>query len=285
MMEKALPANTLARRLHTYNWGAVVPFFLLHLACFSVFLVPFHWKWAGLAVLSYAVRMFGVTAGYHRYFSHRTYKLNRVNQFLMAFLAQTSSQKGVLWWAAHHRDHHMNSDRENDIHSPVQRGFWWSHVGWVIANDFDSYDSSRIQDFGKFPELRWLDKHHWVPTTLLGSAFLALGGPGAFVWGYIVATVVLFHGTFSINSLAHIWGSRRFDIPDDSRNNFVLAILTMGEGWHNNHHRFKYSCRQGLRWWEVDFTFYILTMLSWVGVTRELRRPQLGADPGKEAAA
>lgn len=263
--------HKLTRDLSGYSFGAVVPFALIHAGVFSAFFVPFSWKLVGLAAATYAVRMFAVTAGYHRYFSHRSYKLGRLSQFAMAFLAQTSSQKGVLWWAAHHREHHQHSDKAQDIHSPHKDSLWWSHVGWVISNRHDGYDPRLIKDFGKYPELRWLDKFHWIPTTLFALAVLLLGGWPAFVWGYLVSTVVLFHCTFAINSIAHLWGTRRFDIADESRNNFLLALLTFGEGWHNNHHKYMYSCRQGLQWWEVDITFYVLKVLAWAGIARELR--------------
>ena len=278
-MNSASPAvtqvNTKPTQRKRYRFGAVVPFALLHLGCLATLLVPFHKSYLAWAVAMYVVRMFGVTAGYHRYFSHRSFKVNRVWQFLLAFLAETSAQKGVLWWAAHHRVHHRVSDKPEDIHSPLQRGFWWSHIGWVISNEYDEYDPRLIQDFSKFPELVWLDRYFWIPPVLLGSVFFFFGGWPLFLWGFAISTVVLFHATFSINSLAHVWGSRRFDTPDDSRNNFVLALLTLGEGWHNNHHRFMHACRQGLRWWEIDFTFYVLTVLRWLGVARELRPARL----------
>ena len=160
----------------------------------------------------------------------------------------------MLWWASHHRDHHLNSDREADLHSPVHEGFWWSHLGWILSDEYDAYDPRRIADFAKFPELRWLDRFHLVPAVVYAVAVFLIGGWGAFVWGFVVSTVVLYHGTFLINSLAHIWGSRRFATPDESRNNFFLALVTLGEGWHNNHHHFMSSVRQGIRWWEVDVT-------------------------------
>ena len=257
--------------IRTYRLGTVIPFVLLHIAVLGTFFVPCRWSWVELMLAMYAVRMFAITAGYHRYFSHRTYKMGRVSQFLMAFIAETSGQKGVLWWAAHHRVHHRKADSAGDIHSPGLRGFWWAHVGWVLSNEHDEYDPRLIQDFGKFPELRWLDKHYCVPPVLLGIVIFLLGGPGAFVWGFLVSTVLLFHGTFTINSLAHLWGSRRFATPDDSRNNFVLAIITLGEGWHNNHHQFMYACRQGIRWWEIDLTYYALKLMSWLGIARDLR--------------
>ncbi len=265
----------MIKSLRNYSFGTVVPFVLLHLGCFAVFLIPFRWSWVALLLGMYALRMFAITAGYHRYFSHRTYKMGRGWQFLMAFLAETSGQKGVLWWAAHHRVHHRNADEESDIHSPGRRGFWWAHVGWVLSNEYDEYDPALIRDYGKYPELRWLDKHYMVPPVCLAALLLVSGGVGALVWGFVVSTVLLFHGTFTINSLAHLWGSRRFQTPDDSRNNFVLALITLGEGWHNNHHQFMYACRQGIRWWEVDFTYYALKLLSWLGVARDLREIRL----------
>jgi stearoyl-CoA desaturase (delta-9 desaturase) len=215
--------------------------------------------------------MFGVTAGYHRYFSHRSYKMGRAAQLAMAVLAQTSAQKGILWWAANHRTHHRHSDEDEDIHSPVKRGFWWSHVGWIFASEHFGHDPAAIRDFSKFPELRWLDENHLAPAVAYAAALFLIGGTQAFLWGFLVSTVVLYHCTFSINSLAHVWGSRRFTTRDGSRNNFWLALLTLGEGWHNNHHFSAGSCRQGCRWWEIDATYYVLRVLSFIGLARDLR--------------
>jgi stearoyl-CoA desaturase (delta-9 desaturase) len=254
-----------------YDLGAMLPFLLIHASVLLVFTVPFTPAMIGWLAGSYFLRMFGVTGGYHRYFSHRSFKLNRFWQFGLAFLAQTSGQKGALWWAAHHRDHHLYSDRKEDLHSPVHEGFWWSHLGWILSDEYNDYDPKRIIDLARYPELRWLDRFHLIPTVLYGAAIFWLGGWPAFVWGFLVATVALYHGTFLINSLTHIWGSRRFPTPDESRNNFWLAILTMGEGWHNNHHFYMSSTRQGIRWWEIDMTYYLLKALSWVGIARDLR--------------
>ncbi len=229
-----------------------------------------------MALLLYGLRMFGVTAGYHRYFSHRAYRLGRVPQFLLALLAQTSGQKGVLWWAALHRDHHRHSDGPEDIHSPVQDSFWWSHVGWILSDRYDAPDLGRLGDLTRYPELVWLSRHHWVPALglALGVAvwggLSGLGALSALAW-WAVSTVLLYHATFCINSLAHVWGTRRFETPDQSRNNLFLALLTLGEGWHNNHHAFPGACRQGLRWWEVDLTQAGLRLLSWLGIARDLR--------------
>lgn len=256
---------------NTHQLGAVVPFILLHVVALGVvavdWTVAMFWWFAG----SYVVRMFGITAGYHRYFSHRSFKLGRVSQFLLAFLAQTSAQKGALWWAAHHRYHHRHSDGEADIHSPARKGFWWSHAGWILSNDYDDYDANAIADFARYPELGWLDRHHWVPTTVYATAILAIGGFDAFMWGYVASTVFLYHATFAINSLAHVWGTRRFPTADLSRNNFLLAVLTLGEGWHNNHHYSMTSCRQGYRWWEIDITYLVLRVLGLLGIARDFR--------------
>jgi stearoyl-CoA desaturase (delta-9 desaturase) len=255
------------------RWQESVPlvrFALLHLSALAVFVVPFQWSLVGWLCASYVIRMFGVTAGYHRYFSHRSYKLGRLAQAALAVLAQTSGQKGVLWWAAHHRDHHRHADRERDVHSPTA-GFWWAHVGWILSTRHDAYDPRRVADFGRFPELRWLDRYHWMPTVAFAGLIYAAGGFSAFVWGYLLATVLLYHATFAINSIAHIWGTRRFATTDLSRNNWWLALLTLGEGWHNNHHYCMSSARQGVRWWEIDLTYAGLRLLALMRVARDLR--------------
>ena len=211
----------MIKQLHDYSFGTVIPFVLLHVGCIAVFFVPFRWSWVWLMLAMYVVRMFGITAGYHRYFSHRSYKLERGWQFLMAVLAETSGQKGVLWWAAHHRVHHRHADRDPDIHSPLKHGFWWAHVGWVLSNEYDTYDPALIQDLANIRNCAGWTNTTLVPPVVLAALLLVGGGQGAFVWGFVVSTVLLFHGTFTINSVAHLWGSRRFDTADDSRNNFA----------------------------------------------------------------
>jgi stearoyl-CoA desaturase (delta-9 desaturase) len=259
------------RESHSYQFGAVLLFALVHLGIGAVLFVPPTTTLLLWLASTYSVRMFGVTAGYHRYFSHRSYRLGRAVQFMMAFLAQTSGQKGVLWWAAQHREHHRQSDREQDVHSPWPRGFWWSHAGWILSNEHDGYDTRRVADLSRFPELRWLDRFHWFPTVVFAAGILWAGGVDAFVWGYVVSTVLLYHCTFAINSLAHLFGSRRFDTPDHSRNNWLLALVTFGEGWHNNHHYSMGSCRQGIHWWEIDLTYRVLRLLAVFGIARDLR--------------
>ena len=260
----------MPRSSRRQNSWLALRFVVLHVAALLVVVVPFTPSLLGWFAASYLVRMFGITAGYHRYFSHRSYKLGRVAQFVMAVLAQTSGQKGVLWWAAHHRDHHRHADQPDDVHSP-RHGFWWSHVGWILSTERNAYEPARVADFGRFPELRWLDRNHWVPLAGFGAAVWAVGGVPALAWGFLLPTVALYHATFAINSIAHIWGTRPYATADDSRNNLWLALVTLGEGWHNNHHFCRSSCRQGVEWWQIDVTYLGLRTLAMLGVARDLR--------------
>ena len=257
-----------------FGWLVSLPFYAVHvIAVVGVALMGFSWSGVALALGLYYVRMFGVTGGYHRYFSHRTYRTSRAFQFFLAVLAQTSVQKGALWWAAHHRDHHKYSDTPKDPHSYRDYGFWYSHVGWILSSETEETDYSRVSDLARYPELRWLNKWHVVPAVVLAVALFFVGGWHALLWGFFVSTTLLWHGTFTINSLSHIWGKRRYSTTDDSKNNPVLAIVTMGEGWHNNHHYYPRSVRQGFRWWQIDMTYYVLRSLALVGIVWDLHVP------------
>ncbi|WP_437974589.1 acyl-CoA desaturase [Sorangium sp. So ce295] len=229
------------------------------------------WKLAALAAATYVVRMFAITAVYHRYFSHRSYKTSRGLQFLLALLGTTATQKGPLWWGGTHRVHHKYSDTERDVHSPLRRGFWYAHMGWWLGREHEELDLKRIPDFAGFPELRWLDRYHVVGPLGMMALLFAVGGYDAFLWGYVVSTCALMHGTFTINSLAHVFGSRRYATTDTSRNNFWLALITLGEGWHNNHHHYMSSANQGFFWWEIDVSFYVLRAMEKLGLIWELR--------------
>ena len=254
-------------------YPATIPFILVHLACLGAI-------WTGVTVnalilcaVLYGVRMFGVTAGYHRYFSHRSFKTSRVAQFVLAVLAQSSAQRGVLWWAAIHRHHHRHSDTELDAHSPRMRGFLYSHVGWVFDRRHEETEMDAVPDLTKHRELVWLERWPLVPAIALGVGCWLFGGWTALVVGFFWSTVLLYHGTFFINSLAHVTGKQRYVTGDDSRNNWWLALITLGEGWHNNHHAYQRSTRQGFRWYEIDPTFYVLKALSWAGIVWELGEP------------
>ena len=250
-----------------------LPFVLVHLACFGAIWTGVSWTAVWVAVALYVVRMWAITAGFHRYFSHRSFKTSRVFQFILAFLAQTSAQRGAIWWAAIHRHHHLHSDTPEDVHSPEHMGFWQSHVGWIFDDQKNDSDYSTVQDLTKYPELVFLDKYHHLPAAMLAVACFLLGGWQMLVVGFFWSTVAVYHGTFFINSLAHVVGTQRYVTGDRSRNNWWLAIITMGEGWHNNHHHYQSATAQGWRWYEFDPTYYILKMMSWVGLVWDLRKP------------
>jgi stearoyl-CoA desaturase (Delta-9 desaturase) len=261
-----------ARTLRDYQWGGSVPFFVIHLLPLFALATGARWQdWVCCFGLV-ALRIFGVTAGYHRYFAHRTYKTSRIGQFLLAFLAQTSVQKGALWWAAHHREHHRHSDTDRDPHSPIRYGFWYAHVGWLF-DETTKTDYARVKDLARYPELVVLNKFHLLPPIVLGVAvWLALGWSGLWI-GFMLSTVLTWHLTFAINSMTHIVGKQRFDSGDRSLNHWLLGLLTFGEGWHNNHHYFQSSTRQGFFWWEIDLSYYVLRLLAVFGLVWDLKEP------------
>jgi stearoyl-CoA desaturase (Delta-9 desaturase) len=254
-------------------YPSAIPFALVHLACFAAIWTGITWQAVMIGIGLYWLRIFGIGAGYHRYFSHRAYATSRAGQFILAVLAQSTAQRSVLWWAAKHRHHHRYSDTPDDVHSPRRKGFIYSHVGWIFSAKHDTTDLVKIADFACYPELMWLHRYEVVPAILLAVlCFLAAGWSGLVV-GFFWSTVCVYHATFCINSLAHVWGKKRYVTGDDSRNNWLLAAFTMGEGWHNNHHAYQSSVRQGFRWWECDPTYYILKMLSWLRIVWDLKSP------------
>jgi len=269
-------ATDFRPRWTTYIRTTTVLFWAVHVAAVvGVVLCGFSWRGVGLALASYYVRMFVVTAAYHRYFSHRAFKTSRWFQFLLAVGAQSAAQNGVVWWAGHHRWHHKHSDKPEDVHSAKLRGFWYAHLGWIMRSDWNDTDERMVADLARFPELRWLNKPvvHILPTVALAIGFALIGGAQALVWGYFVSLVLLWHGCFSINSLAHLIGDKRYATGDESRNHWLLALLTTGEGWHNNHHHYQSSANQGFEWWQIDVTYYLLRLMAAVGLIWDLRRP------------
>jgi len=297
-MSEATPKNL--RRLDRQNldYSVCTQFLFLHLACLAFI-------WTGVSTVAvvtclslYLVRMFAITAGFHRFFAHRTYRTSRVFQFLLAFLGTSSYQKGPLWWSAHHRRHHLYSDTEDDLHSPISRTLWRSQVGWFLCRDSQVTHVKLIPNLMKFRELRLLDRFYSVPPILLAVFAFALGSvlqryaPGLgtsgwqmLVWGFFISTVLLYHGTFTVNSLAHIFGSRRFETGDNSRNNLFVALITLGEGWHNNHHYYPATERQGIYWWEIDVSHYTLQTLSWLGVVWGLQKHPANVASAQMSAA
>jgi stearoyl-CoA desaturase (Delta-9 desaturase) len=250
-----------------------VAFIAMHLSCFAVF-------WTGvssgallLGLALYWIRIFAIGAGYHRYFAHRAFRTSRIFQFGLAFLSQTAAQRSVLWWAAKHRQHHMHSDTDSDVHSPIARSFLYAHVGWIFAARNNTFDHRLISDLTQYKELLWLDRHSYAPLAALALVTWLIAGWSGLVIGFCWSTVAVWHVTFSVNSLSHLVGRQQYITGDQSRNNWVIALLTMGEGWHNNHHAYQASVRQGFRWWEFDPTFHMLRALSWLGLVWDLHMP------------
>ena len=269
--------------LDKIDWGRCIPFLGMHAVCLFAFLVGVSPVAIGVAIGMYLVRMFAITGIYHRYFSHRTYKTSRFTQFVFAVLGASAVQRGPLWWAAHHRHHHKVSDQPEDVHSPVQHGFLHSHMGWIMTKRNFPTDMSRVRDLSRYPELCFLDRYDTLVPIIVGVGMFGLGvlleavAPGLgtsgwqmLIWGFFISTIALFHGTCTINSLSHLIGTQPYKTGDTSRNNFVLALITLGEGWHNNHHYFQGSTRQGFRWWQIDISFYVLKVLSWLGIVWDL---------------
>ena len=280
---EAMPAGDAACS-DRIDWLRTLPYFGMHLACLGVIWVGWSPVAVAVAVAAYGVRMIAITGFYHRYFSHRSFKTSRPVQFLFGVIGAASVQRGPIWWAAHHRHHHVVSEQPEDPHSPVQHGFWRSHMTWFLTREHYGTDAKRVRDLLRFPELRFLDRFDIFIPVLFAVGLFALGGwlervapelgTSAWqmlVWGFFISTVVLYHATFTINSLAHRWGKRRYATRDDSRNNLWLALLTFGEGWHNNHHHYPASVRQGFYWWEIDITYYVLRGLAALGIIWDLR--------------
>lgn len=255
------------------TWLVNVPFIALHAACLAVFFTNVDTLALVLCGVLYFVRMFGITAGYHRYFSHRAFKTSRPFQFLLAFLGTSALQKGPLWWAAHHRQHHRHADTSEDLHSPLTSSLWRSHIGWILARDYEATNWQAVRDWSRYPELRWLNRNHWIAGLVLAGLCWFIAGWGGLVWGFCVSTVLLFHATFMVNSVCHLFGRRRYATADGSRNNLLVALLTLGEGWHNNHHHYQSSARQGLYWWEIDVSYYLIQLLGFTGLVWDIRQP------------
>jgi stearoyl-CoA desaturase (Delta-9 desaturase) len=252
-------------------YPSALPFALMHLGCIAAIWSGITWQAIAILVGLYWLRMFAIGAGYHRYFSHRAYSTSRVFQLILAVLAQSTAQKSVLWWAAKHRHHHLHSDTEQDVHSPRHKGFVYSHLGWIFARKHDVTDLAKVADLARYPELMWLHRHELVPAIAVGFLCFLLAGWSGLVVGFFWSTVLVYHATFCINSLAHVHGRKRYVTGDESRNNWLLALSTMGEGWHNNHHFYPASTRQGFYWWEIDMTYYCLKLMEWLGLVWDVR--------------
>lgn len=282
---------------HRSRFARLSSFIVLHGACLSVIWTGWSWTAAAFALFLYVARMFAITGFYHRYFSHRTFKTNRFWQFIFAMWGNSAAQRGPLWWAAHHRKHHRHSDTPEDVHSPWQRTLYEAHMGWIVESRNHKTDLREIRDFARYPELVFLNRFDMLVPIVLGTLSFLFGwyleasfpGLGTTKWQmltwFFISTVVLFHGTCTINSLSHLFGRKRYNTSDQSRNSLILALITLGEGWHNNHHYYPGATRQGFYWWEIDITYYGLRVLQALGIISRLNPVPLRARESNHLAA
>lgn len=279
IQDKPLPSGN-----KKIDWIRAIPFIGVHLMCFGVIFTGWSWTALNTAIILYLTRIFAITAFYYGYFSHRSFETSRFVQFLFALLGTSAMQRGPLWWAAHHRHHHRYSDMAEDIHSPSRLGFVWAHIGWFLSYQNFKTHYEYVKDWTKYPELIWLNRYDMVVPILLAIMLFVTGdilaayapglntnGPQMLIWGFFISTVAVSHATFSINSFDHMFGSQRYNTGDTSRNNFFLAILLLGEGWHNNHHHYAISTRNGFFWWEIDMTYYLIMLMSLLGIIHGIR--------------
>lgn len=253
------------------NYYDYLGYAAVHLGCLGVIWVGISWRAAAICLVSYLVRMFGLIAGYHRYFAHRGYKTSRPVQFLMALLGALAVQKGVLWWAETHRHHHRFPDEPDDLHSPLHRSFLYSHSGWFLDEKNRDTHLSKVPDLAVYPELVWLDKWNLIPVLALAASTFAAFGWTGLIWGFFVSTILIWHSIHAVGSFGHkLGGYRRYPTADNSRNHWIIALLTLGE-WHNNHHYFPPAARQGFFWYELDVAYYLLKAMSWLGLVWDLK--------------
>ena len=297
-MTAVAPRPAATRR--TRHLKFTMPFVLVHVSCLLVFFVGVSWFALAFSALVYMVRGVGITGFYHRKLSHHAFKTSRTVQFIGAWCGTMAAQGGPLWWVAHHRRHHHTSDLEGDLHSPTVHNLRTAHYGWLMEPSADPTHLDDVQDLAKYPELRWLDNNAAVPLLALAvSTWLAgilfgrvmpwtnTDGPQLMVWSFLIGTVAIWHATFAINSFCHRFGKHPHDTADASTNNWLFGILALGEGWHNNHHTFPGSARQGYSRAQVDFTHGVIRMLERLKLAGDLHpvpdRLWLGKRPQRAA--
>ena len=262
------------------NWPTALTLILFHIGAVAA-LFMFSWKvfWVSLALHWIAVG-FGISLGYHRLHTHQSYQCPLWMQYALAVCGTLTLEGGPIFWVGTHRIHHAKSDQPGDPHSP-REGVFWSHMGWILFGETNHNNTKLMSRYA--PELArhrfylWLNNYHWVPLTIIAAVLTAWGGLPMFLWAICLRVTIGLHCTWLINSFTHIWGTQRFDAGDDSRNSFILALLTFGEGWHNNHHAHPTSARHGLAWWEFDITWITMKILRAVGLIKHVRVAKLDA--------
>jgi len=259
------------------NWIFAIALAGFHLGALAAL---FYFRWSALVVFAamwVLAQNVGIAMGYHRLLTHRGYATPKWLEYCIATFGTLALQGGPIYWVAIHRMHHRYTDKPGDPHSP-RDGKWWSHMGWIMNGTLRNETKALKQyapDLSREPFYLWLNKYHWLPLTVVGLSLLAFGGWPWILWGAFLPVTIGLHVTWLVNSVTHLWGRRRFATRDDSRNNLWVALLTGGEGWHNNHHAFPVSARHGLAWYEVDVNYYGICLLKWLGLARHIKTASL----------
>jgi fatty-acid desaturase len=260
------------------NWLTISVLTLLHIGAIAA-LFCFSWRNLAVALFVYWIAVgFGISLGYHRLHTHRGFKTSLLFEYFLAVCGALSFEGGPIFWVATHRIHHQKSDRDGDPHSP-RDGAWWAHVGWILVGE-SKHSNTRLMskyapDLARHRFYVWLNNYHWLPTVALAALLYAIGGLPLFLWAICLRIVVGLHATWLVNSATHMWGSRRFATRDDSRNNWWVALITFGEGWHNNHHAHPVSARHGLAWYEFDLSWITLKLLRVIGLVNSIQVARL----------
>ncbi len=270
------------------NWFTTTVFGLLHVGAVAA-LFMFSWRSLAVAVALYWISVgFGISLGYHRLHTHRSFRVPQALEYLFALFGTLTLQGGPLFWVATHRIHHSRSDQPGDPHSP-RDGAWWSHMGWILFGESKHADTRAMAryapDLAKHRFYVWLNNYHWLPVVVLGVALFAIGGLPMMLWGTCLRIVVGLHATWLVNSASHLWGSRRFATNDDSRNNWWVALMTFGEGWHNNHHAHPTSARHGLAWYEFDISWITLHVMKFLRLAKNIRVAKVTSSLAEREAA
>ncbi len=270
------------------NWPITIVLVGLHLGALAA-LFMFNWHALLAAVLLYYIGVgLGISMGYHRLHTHRSYKLPLWVEYFLAICGTLTLEGGPIFWVATHRIHHQYSDKPGDPHSP-RDGAWWAHVGWLLVGESKHSNTKLMSkyapDLAKDPFYVWLNNYHWVMILVLAAILYAIGGLPMMLWGTCLRIVVGLHATWLVNSATHLWGGRRFETRDDSRNNLWVALISFGEGWHNNHHAHPTSARHGLAWYELDLTWIQICVLKFLGIAKSIRVAKVNTPHAEREAA
>lgn len=255
------------------NWNTAIFLAIFHLGALAALFV-FSWKWVAISiVLNWIAGSLGIGVAFHRLLTHRGFQLPKALEYLFTFCGLLALEGGQINWVVTHRIHHAYTEKPGDPHSP-RDGRWWAHIGWILRGTSQQHPEAVMRryapDLMKDPVHVWMNRLYFVPLIFLGLGLFAAAGLQGVLWGVFFRVTFGLHATWLVNSATHLWGTRRFETTDDSTNLWWVALLTFGEGWHNNHHAFPRAARHGLKWYEIDTNWYVITVLKWLGLAKHI---------------